>query len=233
MTEIPSRRQARAEQTRQKILSAAEKHFSLLGFYGARIDEIAAEAGVNKRMIYEYFGNKEDLYKIVLRKVYLLLGNSEEMLFSGLSEAAPAKAIRLLVELYFSFLHQNPHYVRMLMWENLNEGQYFTEMNMGESRDPLKKALHAILKRGQEAGIFRKELDEKHVLMTLFACPFNYFSNRYTMQRIMETDFTSPAEIESRISFTTDLLLTYLTAPAANRSQEVQSDAGNQMPQMQ
>lgn len=211
MAESSSRRQARAEQTRQKILIAAENHFSRLGFYGARIDEIAAEAGVNKRMIYEYFGNKKELYQIVLRQVYLLLGDYEEQLFSGTADADPAQAIHQLIRLYFSFLHQNPHYVRMLMWENLNEGQYFSEMNMGDSRNPIKNALHDIVKRGQEAGIFRSELDERHVLMTLFACPFNYFSNRYTMQRIMETDFAAPEEIESRIAFTTELLLTYLT----------------------
>lgn len=211
MAESSSRRQARAEQTRQKILIAAENHFSRLGFYGARIDEIAAEAGVNKRMIYEYFGNKKELYQIVLRQVYLLLGDYEEQLFSGTADADPSQAIHQLIRLYFSFLHQNPHYVRMLMWENLNEGQYFSEMNMGDSRNPIKNALHDIVKRGQEAGIFRSELDERHVLMTLFACPFNYFSNRYTMQRIMETDFTAPEEIESRIAFTTELLLTYLT----------------------
>ena len=212
MTATTSKRQARAEQTRQNILSAAENHFSLLGFYGARIDEIAAEASVNKRMIYEYFGNKEELYKTVLRRVYLMLGDYEEKLFSQIITAAPAEAIQLLVRLYFSFLHQNPHYVRMLMWENLNEGRYFSTMNMGDSRDPIKNALHTILERGQKAGIFRKDLDEKHVLMTLFACPFNYFSNRYTMQRIMEMDFSASEEIEYRISFTTDLLLTYLTA---------------------
>ena len=211
MTTTIPKRQARAEQTRQRILAAAENAFSLLGFYGARMDEIANEAGVNKRMIYEYFGNKENLYKTVLRKVYLLLGDSEAKLFSAIPGAAPEEAIHLLVRLYFSFLHQNPHYIRMLMWENLNEGQYFAEMNMTDSRDPLKNALHNILQRGQDVGIFRNELDEKHVLMTLFALPFNYFSNQYTMQRIMETDFAIQQEIENRIQFTTDLLLTYLT----------------------
>ena len=51
-------RGTRAERTKKKILIAAEEAFAQKGFYGARIDEIAQNAGVNKRLIYEYFGKK-------------------------------------------------------------------------------------------------------------------------------------------------------------------------------
>ena len=44
---------------KEKILQAAEESFAEKGLYGARVDEIAALSTVNKRMIYEYFGNKE------------------------------------------------------------------------------------------------------------------------------------------------------------------------------
>ena len=213
MPQTLAKRQLRAEETRQKILAAAEKQFSLLGFYGARMDEIAAEAGANKRMIYEYFGNKEELYKLVLRRVYLLLGTNEEQLFACVDPSTPADAIGQLVRLYFTFLHQNPTYVRMIMWENLNEGRYFATMHMDDSRNPVKRALHAIIHRGQQNGQFRSQVDESQVLMTLFACPFNYFSNRYTMQRIMEMDFNAPEEIERRVQFTTAVLLAYLYTP--------------------
>ena len=60
----------KSEITKQRILEAAEAEFSEKGIFGARIDSIAANAGVNKRMIYEYFLNKEGLYKTVLINVY-------------------------------------------------------------------------------------------------------------------------------------------------------------------
>ncbi|MDD6042488.1 MAG: helix-turn-helix domain containing protein, partial [Eubacteriaceae bacterium] len=62
--------QQRAERTRSEILLASEMEFSDKGFSGARVDEIAARAGVNKNLIYKYFGNKESLYKTVFVIVY-------------------------------------------------------------------------------------------------------------------------------------------------------------------
>ena len=62
--------QDRAQITRGKILAAAETEFSEKGLYGARVDDIARSAGVNKSMLYAYFGSKEALYKTVLEAVY-------------------------------------------------------------------------------------------------------------------------------------------------------------------
>ena len=204
-------RAIRSDQTRQNILTAAENLFSQLGLYGARIDEIAAEAGVNKRMIYEYFGNKETLYKIVLERVYQRLNDSEEEIIRCAETADAENAIQSLVHTYFVFLRDNPSYVRMVMWENLNEGRYFDEQNLSDIRNPIKKALHTILTNGQKQGKFIHVPDEKQLLMTLFACPFNYFSNRHTMQRIMDADFSDEQEMNRRIAFITDMLLSYLS----------------------
>ena len=55
----------KSELTKNKILAAAECEFSEKGIWGARIDAIAASAGVNKRMIYEHYESKEGLYKVV------------------------------------------------------------------------------------------------------------------------------------------------------------------------
>ena len=215
MQEQPTGRKTRSEQTRQNILTAAEQIFSDLGLYGARIDEIAARAGINKRMIYEYFGNKEDLYRIVLERVYLRISECEEQIIECASCSDAPSAIRDLVRHYFSFLSSNPTYVRMLMWENLNQGRYFDEQDLRSSRNPIKKAMSTIIAHGQAQGIFHKNVDEKQLLMTLFACCFNYFSNRHTMQRIMDADFLQGEEIEQRIRFITDMLLTYLSASSA------------------
>jgi len=211
MSEQRTSRKARSEQTKENILSAAETIFSDLGLYGARVDDIAAASGVNKRMIYEYFTNKETLYKTVLERVYLRLGDCESGVIACADTADAPAAISELVRIYFSFLRENVNYVRMLMWENLNEGRYFDEQHLEGSRNPIIKAMHTILAHGQAQGVFRENIDEKQVLMTLFACSFNYFSNLHTMQRIMDAEFLSDFEITRRIAFITDMLLTYLT----------------------
>src|SRR5262249_52582183 len=54
------------ERTRERIVSAALAEFSARGFSGARVDAIARRARINKRMLYHYFGNKEQLYREVV-----------------------------------------------------------------------------------------------------------------------------------------------------------------------
>ena len=56
------------DRTRDRILEAAFVEFAAKGFVGARVDEIARRAGVNKRMLYHYFGDKEGLFGVLLRK---------------------------------------------------------------------------------------------------------------------------------------------------------------------
>jgi TetR/AcrR family transcriptional regulator len=56
--------------SREKTISAAINVFSLKGKHGARMEEIAEEAGVNKSTVYYYFNSKENLYREVLKKIY-------------------------------------------------------------------------------------------------------------------------------------------------------------------
>ena len=56
--------------TRKKLLTAARREFARSGLAGARVDEIAARAGVNKQLLYHYFGDKDALYLAVLEWVY-------------------------------------------------------------------------------------------------------------------------------------------------------------------
>ena len=58
------------DKSKAAILLAAEAEFAAKGFFGARVDEIAAKADINKRMIYAYFGDKEALYNQVLLNTY-------------------------------------------------------------------------------------------------------------------------------------------------------------------
>ena len=52
----------RSSETRARILDAALREFSALGMAGARMDQIAAAAGVNKALLYYHFDSKENLY---------------------------------------------------------------------------------------------------------------------------------------------------------------------------
>ena len=102
------------EGTRRRILAAALQEFSAKGIDGARVDAIAERAGTNKRMLYYYFGSKDDLFRAVLRQ--------------RLAERAPTARDRdrtgpaRLVELH-QRLESSMDYVRLLMWEGLERGR--------------------------------------------------------------------------------------------------------------
>lgn len=176
------------------------------------MDEIAARSGVNKRMIYAYFGGKEGLYQAVLETVYHRLSDCERFLTERVGrERDVCAAFRRLVQNYFAFLRENPSYVRMVMWENLYEARNFDRRGLGNVRDPIRKGFRELLEEGKEEGVFRRDADDEQVLMSLFACTFNYFSNLHTMSRVMQEDLGAEGAIQARAEHITELLLSYLT----------------------
>ena len=99
-----------ADMTREKLLLAATAEFAAYGAAGARIDRIAESAGVNKRMIYAYFGNKERLFDTVLEHSLDLLAEAVPLTADDL----PGYAGRL-----FDYLVDHPERHRLALWRTL------------------------------------------------------------------------------------------------------------------
>src|SRR5215475_14517258 len=106
----PQRRNPEA--TRQKLLVAARREFADGGLAGARVDEIAARAGVNKQLVYHYFGDKDALYLAVLEWVYEEIRAQERAL--NLEGLPPEQAIRKLIESSFDHLAAHPDFIVLL-----------------------------------------------------------------------------------------------------------------------
>ena len=101
----------------QKILSTAREQFSQAGYYGARMDAIASESKINKRIVYEFCKTKERLYLIVLSDVSIEVQNAFDHWFSKLPQNTDPVAI------YNSLIHileSNPYFVRLWAWERLS-----------------------------------------------------------------------------------------------------------------
>ena len=98
------------EKTQADILQAAETEFSAKGLAGARVDEIARLAGANKRMIYHYFGNKEDLFKEVLRTKLRDKAESLEVADRGIAAC---------LRYWFAVNGEDYSCIRLMEWEAL------------------------------------------------------------------------------------------------------------------
>ena len=101
------------ERTRERILSAALQEFAANGFAGARVDAIARRAAINKRMLYHYFGNKEHLFREVLRRKIAERQASAEGLSGDPAESLP---------FWFELSCRDADWVRLLEWEALQGG---------------------------------------------------------------------------------------------------------------
>lgn len=197
-----------SQKSKEDILAAAEIEFSDKGIYGTRVDEIAAKANINKRMIYEYFGSKEDLYKSVLVNVYSRLTQKELGVLS--EDISCTDAIKKIISLYFDFLRDNPTYVNLILWENLNKGKYINDIDFSGVKDPTFELLRKVINRGKSEGSFKKEIDTEQVILSLLTYTFSYFSNRFTLSKLLGRKLDDADNIKNRVENVTEMFLGYL-----------------------
>jgi AcrR family transcriptional regulator len=200
------------EGTRNKILNAALQEFSRHGLSGARIDAIAAESGINKGMIYYYFGSKEDLYVAALEESYRRFRQIESEF--QLESLAPVAALRQLVSASFDFHAAHPEFIRMVMSENINQGEYIRKIP--ELRAINRSAitvLDRLCRRGIAEGVFRADVDPVDLHMSISALSFYNVSNRHTFSFIFDRDLGAPEVHAARRESVVDTILRSVSAP--------------------
>jgi AcrR family transcriptional regulator len=116
----------RRSQTIDRILKAATKEFSVAGFAGARVDQIAKSAGVNKATLYYHIGDKQALYAEV---VHHLFGNAVEQFNRNVTGAqSPEDKMKLFIQTMAGIVDQHPELAAIMLWEQASGGMHFPEM---------------------------------------------------------------------------------------------------------
>jgi TetR/AcrR family transcriptional regulator len=144
------------DRTRARILSAALQEFAANGFAGARVDAIARRAAINKRMLYHYFGDKEGLFRAVLRRKI-----AERQVWAESQSGDPAESLPF----WFAATCKDLDWVRLLEWEALQGGERKV-IDEAQRRDAMAGAVNRIRQqqaRGQLAGAF----DARHVMLAM------------------------------------------------------------------
>jgi AcrR family transcriptional regulator len=198
-----------AEATRQRILDAAEAEFSAKGLAGARVDVIARGSGANKRMIYYYFGNKENLYVAVLENAYTHMRREESGL--SLDSLDPLAAIRALVLFKFDYYERHPVLISLLNGENVHGARYLRRSrNITKLYMPLVASLSDIIKSGAKKGVVRGGIDPVELYVSIAALSYFYFSNRATLSNAFGRAFDSAAARRARRAHVVEVILGYL-----------------------
>jgi TetR/AcrR family transcriptional regulator len=192
--------------TRQKLLTAARREFAQSGLAGARVDEIAARAGVNKQLVYHYFGDKDALYLAVLEWVYEEIRAQERKL--NLEGLPPERAIRKLIEGSFDHLAAHPDFIVLLNDENRGGAKHVRGSRKLEAmHSPLVSMVSKILREGVRAGTFRKGVNPVHLYISIAGLSYFFFSNTPTLSAIFGKDLSSAAARRARRKHVVDLVL--------------------------
>ena len=195
-----------SDNTRLALFRAARAEFAAKGLDGARVGAIADQAGVNKQLVYHYFGSKEDLYVAVLEDAYQDIRLREgELDLAGLP---PVDAMRRLIEFSFDYLDRNREFVALVTDENTHLGQHLNRLQKLESINrPVIELIRETLERGEKSGDFREGLSPIQVYLSIAGLGFFYFANNHTLSRIFGQDLGSAEAIAERRAHVIDFAM--------------------------
>jgi len=208
MTELKTKRDPLG--TRRRILDAATEEFTSAGLSGARVDQIAKRALTNERMLYYYFGSKEQLFTTVLEQAFATFSEAELAL--NIADATPLEGMQRLIHSIWDFYRDHPELLRLVNNENLHEARYLKKSDsVREAMQPVLCRVAEVLKQGQQAGVFREGIDPAVLFTSISALGYYVVSNRHTLEVSLGRDFTVGEDRAATVKLNTEMLLAYLT----------------------
>jgi AcrR family transcriptional regulator len=135
--------------TEERILAAAEKIFLKEGMAGARMQDIADEAGINKAMLHYYFRSKDKLFEKIFSELSRFFFPKLIMIFE--SDEGLFTKIQMLVAEYIDQMRQTPYLPIFVLNEVNRQPETFIKKMMGNRRPPVNKfftSIEAEVKKG-------------------------------------------------------------------------------------
>lgn len=188
------------EKTRAAILKSALEEFAQEGVTGARTDEIARRAGVNKALLYYYFKDKEGLYAAALEQVFSGLHARVSTVFDD-GALPPRQRLLKYVEAHFDYIASSPWYPRLVQREFMRgSGKTLSPVAnriLERYGKPIYSKLAALIREGVETGEFRP-VDPLQTLTSILGTIVFYFISLPAQQVMAPGDPASPERIALR-----------------------------------
>ncbi|MGE3066208.1 MAG: TetR/AcrR family transcriptional regulator [Hyphomicrobiaceae bacterium] len=209
----PARITRDPEGSRTKILDHARREFVAHGLNGARVDRIAEQAGINKNLIYHYFGSKEGLYLEVLERIYIALRADQHD--EHLRDLPPLEGMRKLIANTFDHFVATPDLIRLMSIENIHCAQYLKQSaRVKPLYADLLDTLRILLENGQRDGVFRANVDAVDLYLSISGLAYFFLSNQHTLSWLLDRSFVSKPRLKQRREHVVEMVLSYLTQPA-------------------
>jgi TetR/AcrR family transcriptional regulator len=168
--------------TEEKIFNAARIVFQKKGFAGARMQEIADEAGINKAMLHYCFKNKQLLFEAVFMNAFGQLAPQINAIFN--CDETVFDKIRKFTHSYISFVIDNPYLPQFVIQEMNNNPEFVMSFLNHENR-PNPKLLISQIEKEIEAGII-KPINPKQLLLDIFSMTVFPFAAQMMVKGIIQ-----------------------------------------------
>lgn len=157
--------------TQRKILDAARDVFYRKGFSGARMQEIADEAGINKAMLHYYYRSKDNLFEAVFREAAMKLFPKIREMFD--TEMPFLEKISYFIKNYISLLQENRHMPSFVLNELHHHPDRLRNLIINEAMISPEKIISDFRKAAEEGII--KPVDPRQVIINIIAlCVFPF-----------------------------------------------------------
>jgi TetR/AcrR family transcriptional regulator len=168
--------------TEEKIFNAARIVFQKKGFAGARMQEIANEAGINKAMLHYCFKNKQLLFEAVFMKAFSQLAPQVNLIFS--STESIFDKIRQFTYSYISFVIEHPFLPQFIVQEMNNNPEFMMQFLNHENR-PNPNLMIAQIEQEIASGII-KPIAPKQLLLDIFSLTVFPFAAQMMVKGIIQ-----------------------------------------------
>lgn len=181
--------------TKEKILQAAEDEFAEQGFAGARTQEIARKAGVNKALIHYYYKDKSSLYQAVMDEMMFdLIRISQDVAKRKLTGKALVEA---LVSDFFDFAARHPHFAKLTTAGSTMSDAKYLDASIKNLFRPLFQRGVEFLEEHMEKKAIRK-VDAPQFLVSALLLTLSYFAMSPMISLLLGKDATAKVALEQR-----------------------------------
>ena len=195
-----------ARTTRDKILQAATKVFARYGYEGGSLEKISRAAKSFDRMIYYYFGSKENLFIEVLEEMYRRMNEAELEL--DLDIEKPIDSLKEVINFVVTYYSKNPEFITLLNTENLHRGKHISKSKRArEYSSPAIEIIHQLLASGVEKNVFSPNVSARNVYLLIAATGYFYIANRHTLSAFLGEDLQAPEAVSEWQAFITSTVL--------------------------
>ncbi len=199
---IAEARRRNPEATKASILRAAERCFVEHGFAGTSMADIARRARVTKSLIHHHFGSKEELWNEVKKS---RISHYAEVQRQLMAEAdSGERALRGSIEVLFNFLRDNPEYVRLNTWMNLEDPKLSTMhypdlVTVGVER----------VREEQQAGRIRRDLDPRSLIVAMISlCTYWFTAKKTGLAHLVPTGDSDEQHLDAIVKVLLEGVLT-------------------------